>query len=76
MRLKCYYGKPCKKDGTTYQDQGIKLENDCDWNRITNNTAIDNQAYGIYFVNECDENTIANNTVNNLLNLNKLYHSK
>ena len=69
-------GNLVRNDGTTYQDQGIKLENDCDWHRITKNTAIDNKEYGIYFVNECDENTIANNTVNNLLNLNKLYHSK
>lgn len=35
-------GNLVRNDGTTYQDQGIKLENDCDWNGITNNTAIDN----------------------------------
>ena len=44
---------------------GIFLENDCDNNTISGNTAEGNNMVGIYLYTNCDNNTISENTLNN-----------
>ena len=57
-------GNTASNIGTSNQDSGIYLENNCDFNTISENTVNNNNNYGIYLFDECSDNTITGNTAN------------